>query len=127
MKLNSYNGRFGVVNEMSDIIIASIILGVLIGSIISLKENKKLKYILFFIVGNILYNTIFSIIIQGIYLKNDIKLSFFGCYYESFTSNILNYIIIFIVIIGIVMLIKNISVKKLNKELKKIRVFLLFF
>ncbi len=117
MKSNYYNGRFGTINEISNIIIVSIILGVLVGSTISMKENKKIKYILFFMVGNIFYNTIFSIITQGIYLKNDIKLSFFECYYESLKSNILNYVLIFIVIVVVVMLIKNISVKKLNKEL----------
>lgn len=119
LKLNYYNGKVGIFYEIFNIVIISSIISVLLGTIISIKEYPKTRYFLYFILGNIIYNTIFSIIIHGIYLKNNIQLTFFECFYESIKNTLLNYIIFFIIINGVIVLIKKVRIKKLNNELNK--------
>ena len=119
LKLNYYNGGMKILYDISNIVIISIIIGIILGSIISLKENHKAKWILYFIFGDFLYNTIFAIVIQGIYLKDKIRLNFFECFFESLKNNFITYILIFLVIMGIILLIKKVDVKVLNKELNK--------
>ena len=120
IKKSYYNGMLNVLNQMYDIFIISIILGTIVGLIISVKENSKIKYILYFIFGNILCNIIGGIIVQGIYMKyTGIRFTFFESYLESFRGTILIYIISYISIILIGRLDNKIKVNKLNKELKK--------
>lgn len=120
IKMNYYNGILDILDQISNIFILSIIIGIIVGLTISVKENSKIKYILYFIFGNILCNIIGGIIVQGIYMKySGIRFTFFESFYESFTGTILIYIILYIFIILIVRLDNKIKVNKLNKELKK--------
>lgn len=121
IKMNYYNGILDILDQISNIFILSIIIGTIVGLIICVKENSKIKYILYFIFGNILCNIIGGIIVQGIYMKyTGIRFTFFESYLESFRGTILIYIILYIFIILIGILDNTIKVKKLNKELKKI-------
>lgn len=119
IKKSYYNGMLNVLNQMYDIFIISIILGTIVGLIISVKENSKIKYILYFIFGNIVCNIIGGIIVQGIYMKYGVRLTFFVAYGESFRGTILIYIILYIFVILIGRLDNKMKVNKLNKELNK--------
>lgn len=119
IKMSYYNGMLNILNQMCNIFMQSIIIGTILGLIISVKENSKIKYILYFIFGNILCNVIGGIIVQGIYMKHEIRLTFFEAYWESFIGTILIYIILYISFILIGRLDNKIKVNRLNKELKK--------
>jgi len=120
IKMNYYNGVLDMLDQISNIFILSIILGIIIGLIISVKENSKIKYILYFIFGNILCNIIGGIIVQGIYIKYArIRFTFFESYLESFKGTLLMYTILYILVILIGRLDNKLKVNKLNKELKR--------
>lgn len=119
MKLNYYNGKLGAINEITNSMIISIIMGILLGTIISLKENSKAKYLLYFIFGNVIYNTIFTIITKAIYAYEGIEIKFLENYCYNFGKTIWSYILIYFIIALIIIIINKIRVRKLNKELKQ--------
>ena len=55
---NYHYGASSILSEYIFLFVISLILGGLIGLILSLKENSKVKYVLFFIIGDMIYTGI---------------------------------------------------------------------
>lgn len=119
IKNTYYNGMSNVTNQFIDILIISIIVGIILGLIFSVKEFSKIKYILFYIVGNILINTFMGIIIKNIYFKSGVQLSFFEAFAQSFKNTIIIYSIAFITVVLINIFDNKMQINKLNKLYKK--------
>lgn len=114
------DGKLEVIEGIIVCLIFSSILGTVIGATISLKENSKAKYILYFIFGNILFNTISTLITQSIYWKNNYdKISLQENYINCFKTTFIGYVILYSICIIIRILINKIKVDKLNTELLK--------
>lgn len=119
LKMNYYNGMFNILYQLLNILVISLFVGTIIGLILSTKESSIAKYILFFILGNSLCNIFIGIFIQGIYLENEVKLTFFEAYFKSFTSTIIIYSILFTIAIIIKLVNNKIKIDKLNKLCKE--------
>lgn len=114
------DGKLEVTEGLIVCLIFSAILGTVIGATISLKENSKAKYILYFIFGNIFFNTISTLISQSIYWKNNYdRISLQENYIECFKTTFIGYVIFYIIFTIIRILINKFKVDKLNTELLK--------
>lgn len=122
-----FDSKFAFAYNLKVLLIASTFVGGVLGLIISIKESSKIKYILYFIFGNILYNSILSIIesIALIKLNSQSTSSFINEFLENyltctFSLRFFLYYLIFVVGIVIIILVNTkTKVKKLNDELKK--------
>lgn len=116
--------------ENLEILTISAVIGTILGLFISLKENSKVKYVLYFIFGNILYNSIWLVIITAItnnYLETTENGNWFYYLYKSYTSvfennmfikTFLSYILIYAtILIGNIINNKK-KVEELNRSLK---------
>lgn len=108
--------------EMLDInisiLIVSIVLGTVINLIIEAKENSKIKYILYFIFGNIIYNILWMgivYIIMGLPIR---VYSFINAYLSTMKTVFLPYVLLYIMFIIINILINKSKVNRLNETLK---------
>ena len=80
-----------------------------------------LPYLLYFIVGNLLFNLIFSIIktlTVNIIGGNE---SYINTFISSFNETILIYIPLFLLIVTVNILYKTIIINQLNSKLKKVK------
>ena len=114
----------GFYNYQYDLIllgIGAIILGIIIGLIISLKENSKAKYLLYCIFAFILYNGILSTLIIFTEKRFGLRTSFLGTYIECCIDKryILYYFIFVAGIVTIILVNNKNKVKELNDELNK--------
>ena len=107
LKLNYYNGMLSILNQLLYILLISILGGIILGLIFSIKNSSIAKYILSYILGSLLYNLLAGIIIQAICLKNEINLTFFEIYFQSFTKTIIIYTIIFVIFVIVKSIIKK--------------------
>lgn len=115
------DGKLKVTSVLIVFLVFSIILGTAIGAIVSLRENSKAKYILYFLFGNVFFNTISTLISQSIYWKNNYdEISIQENYLECFKTTFIGYVILYIIFTIIRIEINKIKVDKLNKELLKI-------
>lgn len=118
-KIIYYNGMSTVLYQMLSILVVSILAGIILGLILSIKESSITKYILFFILGNSLYNIFMGVLIQGIYLKAGINISFFEAFFMSFTSTIFIYSILFFFVVIINLISNKVKINTLNKLCNK--------
>lgn len=116
-KLNYFSGKMSILTSMFKIMIFSLVIGILVGLSISVKENSKIKYILFFILGNIAYNGIMTFIIKVVYERNNLSLGIGEAYCESFKRTIAIYVLFYMIFFGLKLLDNRSKVNKLNKEL----------
>jgi len=80
-----------------------------------------LPYLLYFIVGNLLFNLVFSIIktlTVNIIGGNE---SYINTFISSFNETILIYIPLFLLIVTVNILYKTIIINQLNSKLKKVK------
>jgi len=108
--------------EMLDInislIITSIILGIIINLIIEAKENIKIKYILYFIFKNIIYNILWMGIVSCIIDYPIINgYNIIGGYFSTMKSVFIPYVLLYIIFIVVNILINKSKVNELNKTL----------
>ena len=115
LKINYYNGMLNILDQFLFILLISVLGGIILGSIFSIKDSSIAQYILSYILGNLLYNSLAGIIIQGICLRNEIELTFFEAYFQSFTKTIIIYSIIFIIFV----IVKSIVKKKKSTTFTK--------
>lgn len=109
--------------EMLDINISILILSLVLGSIISLiieaKENSKVKYVLYFIFGNIIYNLLWMVIVNFIVGRVQIRGYYFiNSYLSTMKQVFIPYILLYIIFITINILINKSKVKELNETLE---------
>lgn len=114
-----FSAVISIINTNLCIILGSIIIGAILGLTISLRENSKIKYILFFIFGNIIFNLVSTIILCVIF--NNItqfgRLGFIKTYGETTAKTLIPYsLIYFVILYGNILINKN-KVKNLNVTL----------
>lgn len=120
--IENIDGRIAIININLTIIIISIIVGTIVGLIASVKENSKIKYILYFIFGAIIYNILWTIIISIIYdsynLINVYEFyNIFDTFIYSFKNTFISYILIYIIIILVNIIKMKVQINKLNENL----------
>lgn len=122
-----YSSRYEFSCELFELLLGATFVGTILGLIISIKESSKIKYILYFIFGNILYNSILSTIQSIIFIKLNLQsanhfINEFLYNYLNFAFSLNDFLKYLIFVIGIVIIIlvnTKTKVKKLNDELKK--------
>lgn len=114
-KLTYFNGRIGLIWRIAEITIISLVLGTTLGLVISVKEYSKSKYFLYFILGNIFYNFLTTIIIQIIYPNNTISL--LAIFIRSECKTFILYSFVYLLFIGIKYIDNKKKVQTLNKNL----------
>lgn len=122
-----YSARYGFAYELFELLLGATFVGIILGLIISIKQSSKIKYILYFIFGNILYNSILSTIQSIMFIKLNLQptnnfINEFLYNYLNFTFSIKYFLQYLIFVAGIVIIIlvnTKTKVKKLNDELKK--------
>lgn len=119
LKLSYCNGMLTILHHLFTLLIISCIFGTLLGFILSTSEFSKIKYLLYLIFINILYNTIMGAIIQYIYQQQGIEFTFFESFLQSFITTFPIYFILSLVFILIIYLINKKKINTLNKELQK--------
>lgn len=119
--LDAYS-HLEIINPSFKIGIFAIFIGTIIGLIKSLKENSKVKYILVFILGALVYNlgwTILQYLLIYGGLTGNYRDEFFGIYKNPSMLIIISYIIIYLIsIVAIIQINKN-KVSQLNKAFKE--------
>lgn len=104
-----YTGRSIIINNNIQVIIASVLLGTFLGLVISAKKSKVIQYMVFYIIGNLLFNSIFSILY---YFKfNYFTRGIFDIYIDVFLGFIMFYTVSFFLILSL----KNLITKLKNK------------
>lgn len=107
--------------EMLDInislIIISIILGIIINLIIEAKENIKIKYILYFIFGNIIYNIFWMGMVHFIIGYPMSTYNIINKYIDTMKSVFIPYVLLYIIFIVVNILINKSRVNELNETL----------
>ena len=121
--MQSYHyGASSILSEYIFLFVISLILGGLIGLILSLKENSKVKYVLFFIIGDMIYTGIWMGIQQIAYKAYNVKEIYtLSSYVEAFQRYFLSYVFIFAIIVVAVILYNKYKVKQLNETLMQNR------
>ena len=119
LKLSYCNGMLTILHHLFTLLTISCIFGTLFGLILSTSEFSKIKYLLYLIFVNILYNTIMGTILQYIYQQQGIKFTFLESFLQSFIKTLPIYIILSILFILILFFINKKKVNTLNKELQK--------
>lgn len=119
--LGQHNGTYGYQSVLVLTGIGTIILGTIIGLIISLKENSKVKYILYCIFAFILYNGALSILTIFAERNFGLHTTFLDTYLECCIDKryILYYFIFVIGVVTIILVNNKNKVKELNDELNK--------
>lgn len=115
--VTNLSGKLEIASQNVFIILVSIIIGMIIGVVKTLKEFSKLKYLLYFIIGYVIYISIFIIFI---YFSEQI-------YHLDLLSSTLNiafkfsllYILFFLIAVIANIIISKFQVNKLNKLLHK--------
>ena len=79
------------------------------------------KLCIYFVLGNIIFNTIYSITEVIIVNNLGMHVNFINSYINSFTNNIYIYTVIYFVILISIRTYDTFSIKILNKTLNKIR------
>ena len=119
---NYHYGASSILSEYIFLFVISLILGGLIGLILSLKENSKVKYVLFFIIGDMIYTGIWMGIQQIAYKAYNVKEIYtLSSYVEAFQRYFLSYVFIFAIIVVAVILYNKYKVKQLNETLMQNR------
>lgn len=124
MLLNSASAMLSIVNVNLVGILCSLIIGTIVGLIVSVKENSKIKYILYFIFGIIIYNAIWTFIISSIYdsyglLNVYTNYNIIETWEYAFEKTFISYILIYIIVIVANVINNKIQVKNLNENLNK--------
>ncbi len=99
--------------------ILSGILGTLIGSLLSLKENSKAKYILFFILCDAIYTFIW-VLIESMLFKvyGAMTQMYLVSYIEAVKRYFLSYIFVYALLVTATIVVNKYKVKVLNESLK---------
>ena len=119
---NYHYGASSILSEYLFLFVISLILGGLIGLILSLKENSKVKYVLFFIIGDMIYTGIWMGIQQIAYKAYNVKEIYtLSSYAEAFQRYFLSYVFIFAIMVVAVILYNKYKVKQLNETLRQNR------
>ena len=119
---NYHYGASSILSEYLFLFVISLILGGLIGLILSLKENSKVKYVLFFIIGDMIYTGIWMGIQQIAYKAYNVKEIYtLSSYAEAFQRYFLSYVFIFAIMVVAVILYNKYKVKQLNETLMQNR------
>lgn len=97
IQLNNYAGRMEIVYNSFKVLFLSIIIGIIISLFTIQKENSKIKFVLIFILGNIIFNILYTITVYFIYKNNSIDLYTMGyilnhSIYETFLPYCIIYI-----------------------------------
>lgn len=104
-----YTGRSIIINNNIQVIITSVLLGTFLGLLTSAKKSKVIQYMVFYIIGNLLFNSIFSILY---YFKfNYFRRGIFDIYVDVFLGFIMLYTVSFFLILSL----KNLIIKLKNK------------
>lgn len=120
--IENLSAKVMIINNNLKIVVFSIIIGGMIGLVISVKENSKVKYILYFILGELIFNSIWTVIMVMIYCKNGIDIEYIyhrlsNIYYEMFIKFFLLYVLIYISIVAINIANNRRKVQQLNERL----------
>jgi len=113
-------GQLNILNSNINIVIISIILGVMLGLLISQKENTIVKYLVYFILGYLLYCVLwtFMTILVNKSVSDVISNNFIEIYYNTLPKMLYSYIMFYAAgLIGVIFRNK-INVKVLNETLK---------
>ncbi len=116
------NYRYGMQHVCSYHIwfmILSSVIGTSIGCLISLKENSKVKYVLFFILGNVMYTFIW-IFIESMLFKayGAMTQIYFFSYIEAVKRYFLSYVFVYALLVTATIIVNKYKVKVLNETLK---------
>lgn len=118
---NYYESKITEVDINLFLISVCVVIGGIIGLIISLKENSKVKYVLYFICGNIIFTMTWTIILCIIYNKISrfTSISFFRTYLDTALKIFIPYVIMYCLILYANILNNKNKVKDLNGSLKR--------
>lgn len=118
-KTHYYYGALHILHQFFRILILSVIVGTITGLVISIKDSNRIKYVLFYLLGNVIYNIFFAMCIQGIYSTYEVPITFGMAYIESFKSTWIIYTILFIGVFVIKYLYNKHKTNTLNKLCNK--------
>lgn len=99
--------------------VISSFMGILIGLVLSLKENAKIKLILIFIVGNVVLTNFLTTVVYFKYYNNGLTQSYFHIYMENTMKLFIPYTICCIMIYLVYLLDSKRLTENMNKNLKK--------
>ncbi len=117
MNISELSGNLKIVSQNIFILLVCILIGIIVGIIKVLKEFSKLKYLLYFILGYIIYIGILAVFI---YFSNQIyNLDLFSMIGSIMLQFSLLYILFFFIVVAINMIIIKVQINKLNKSLNK--------
>ena len=122
--IREYEAKIKIINMNLISMIIALIIGGTIALIMSVKENSKIKYILYFIFGNIIFNiswTVIQIIIHNS-INTFVNLSFIRTYINTTVKTFIPYIIMYLLILYANMLNNKQKVKNLNASLNNEKV-----
>lgn len=85
------------------------------------KIKEVMKIILYFFIGNILFNLICSITQIVILNRLKIETNFYETYIETCSETTIFYTVVFILMLTSIYIHDYISVKRLNKRIKQIK------
>ena len=119
IQMNYYSGRLEIVYHHFEVMTIAIFLGIFISMVIILKENSKIKFVLFFIIGNIIFNLFCTSITLFVFQSNGIELDFIEKYINITEHTFIAYTIIYCIFLMIAFLDMKVKIKKINESIKK--------
>lgn len=115
-----YYGMLYVLEYNVMLLIISSIIGILIGTMYSLKEDSKVKYILLFVLGNFIYTFVWMIIENIFYKTYGLELDMnFLKYVQTLKNYFLSYVFFYFIIMIARIVTNKYKVKVLNDNLEK--------
>lgn len=115
LKLSRLSGTADIIYQQMFLIFISIILGISIGIVYTLKEFSKIRYLLYFILGYIIYTL--ALFIIAYFSTKDLELNTLSIYSYIANHFLLIYILFFIILLIINFIIGKVQIKKLNNKL----------
>lgn len=117
---NAYTvGYMNMAKINIQIFILSLFLGTVTGLILTRKESSKIKFILIYIFGNILWNILVTLIALILFNTHNLEINFFEMYLKILILNAIPYTITYSIILIIRAIDSKMKIKKLNTTLKK--------
>ncbi|MNT48358.1 hypothetical protein D3C72_1851350 [compost metagenome] len=103
-----YTGRSIIIKNNIQVVAISILFGTFLGLVLSANKSKAIKYMVFFIIGNIFVNCIISIVYYTEF--NYFKIGVFDIYVDVLVGFFMIYTVIFFLILSFKELINKIKV-----------------